>query len=296
MILHKKWGKTSPKEQLKTQVLLTHRHCHMSEALVSIIVLYVPSDRWVHFPRAVLFCQPHQQLFTHSLDLSQRQGTVTQRRLWNGIAERLKAKRCGLVDLLHRQETATQERLWDAIAETEGKKLQWSLPEARDCYPRKTEMESQRDWRQKGTVGLISSTGKRLLPKRDSEKSSTDWRQKPQWALPEATDCYLRKAVKWNLRKTEGKRVRLGWSPTQARDRYPRETQRCNGRDWRQKGAVWLIYTVQARYHYPSETQQCNSRDWLRKGAALPEAIDCYPRKALKWNIRETEGKRVWSG
>ena len=27
----------------------------------------VPSYRRVHFPRPVLFCQPHQQLFTHSL-------------------------------------------------------------------------------------------------------------------------------------------------------------------------------------------------------------------------------------
>ena len=155
--------------------------------------------------------------------------------------------------------------------ETEGKKVRsgWSPTQARDCYPREalrcnsrdrrqktsmisargkrllpkedSEMELQRDWRQTGTVWLISYTGKRLLPKRDSEKSSRDWRQKPQWALPEARDCYLTKAVKWNLGKTEGKRVRLGWSPTQARDRYPRETQRCNARDWRQKGEVGLI-------------------------------------------------------
>ena len=34
------------------------------------IVLYVSSYRWVHFSRAVLFCQPHRQLFTHSLDNS----------------------------------------------------------------------------------------------------------------------------------------------------------------------------------------------------------------------------------
>ena len=27
----------------------------------------VSSRWWVHLPRAVLFCQPHQQLFTHSL-------------------------------------------------------------------------------------------------------------------------------------------------------------------------------------------------------------------------------------
>ena len=26
--------------------------------------------RWVHFPRSVLFCQPHQQLFTHSMFMS----------------------------------------------------------------------------------------------------------------------------------------------------------------------------------------------------------------------------------
>ena len=32
-----------------------------------LIVLYVSSYRWVHFSRAVLFCQPHQHLFTHCL-------------------------------------------------------------------------------------------------------------------------------------------------------------------------------------------------------------------------------------
>ena len=40
------------------------------------------------------------------------------------IAERLKAKGCGLVDLLHRQEIVTQKRLREAIAETEGKRVQ----------------------------------------------------------------------------------------------------------------------------------------------------------------------------
>ena len=29
-------------------------------------VLYVSLYRWVHFSKTVLFCQPHQQLFTHS--------------------------------------------------------------------------------------------------------------------------------------------------------------------------------------------------------------------------------------
>ena len=36
--------------------------------MIILIVLYVSSYRWVHFCRAVLFCQPNQQLFTHSLD------------------------------------------------------------------------------------------------------------------------------------------------------------------------------------------------------------------------------------
>ena len=31
-----------------------------------LIVPCVSSMRWVHFSRAVLFCQPHQQLFTHA--------------------------------------------------------------------------------------------------------------------------------------------------------------------------------------------------------------------------------------
>ena len=31
------------------------------------IILWVSLYRWVHFSRAVLFCQPHQQLFTQSL-------------------------------------------------------------------------------------------------------------------------------------------------------------------------------------------------------------------------------------
>ena len=38
---------------------------HVSKTLVFLIVLYVSSHRWVHFSRAVLFCHPHQQLFTH---------------------------------------------------------------------------------------------------------------------------------------------------------------------------------------------------------------------------------------
>ena len=42
---------------------------YVSKALVVLIVLYVSSCRWVHFSRAVLFCQPHQQLF-HSVLLS----------------------------------------------------------------------------------------------------------------------------------------------------------------------------------------------------------------------------------
>ena len=32
---------------------------------VCLIVPCVSSYRWVHFSRSVLFCQPHQQLFTH---------------------------------------------------------------------------------------------------------------------------------------------------------------------------------------------------------------------------------------
>ena len=41
---------------------------YVSEALVFFIVLYVSSYRWVNISRAVLFCQLHKQLFTHSLD------------------------------------------------------------------------------------------------------------------------------------------------------------------------------------------------------------------------------------
>jgi len=37
----------------------------VSKELVFLIVLYVSSNRWVHFSGAVLFCQPHQQLLTH---------------------------------------------------------------------------------------------------------------------------------------------------------------------------------------------------------------------------------------
>ena len=39
-----------------------------------LIVPCVSSYRRVQFSRAVLFCQPHQQLFTHSLDISLRLG------------------------------------------------------------------------------------------------------------------------------------------------------------------------------------------------------------------------------
>ena len=46
--------------------LLTSDEDFMSKALV--FVSCVSSYRWVHFPRAVLFCQPHQQLFTHTWD------------------------------------------------------------------------------------------------------------------------------------------------------------------------------------------------------------------------------------
>ena len=42
---------------------------HGSKALVFLTVLYVSSYRWGHFSRAVLFCQLHQLLFTHSLAL-----------------------------------------------------------------------------------------------------------------------------------------------------------------------------------------------------------------------------------
>ena len=34
--------------------------------------------RWVHFSRAVLFCQPHQQLFTHSLRIMSPRVIATQ--------------------------------------------------------------------------------------------------------------------------------------------------------------------------------------------------------------------------
>ena len=37
------------------------------KVLVFLIIPCVSSYRLVHFSRAVLFCQPHQQLFTHSL-------------------------------------------------------------------------------------------------------------------------------------------------------------------------------------------------------------------------------------
>ena len=35
---------------------------------VSFIVPCISSYRWVHFPRSVLFCQPHQLFFTHSFN------------------------------------------------------------------------------------------------------------------------------------------------------------------------------------------------------------------------------------
>ena len=43
---------------------LTPDEDYASKALVFLIALYVSSYRWVHFSRAVLFCQPHQQLFS----------------------------------------------------------------------------------------------------------------------------------------------------------------------------------------------------------------------------------------
>ena len=46
--------------------LLTPDEDCVWKALVFLIVLYVSSYRWVPFSRAVLCCQPHQQLFTHS--------------------------------------------------------------------------------------------------------------------------------------------------------------------------------------------------------------------------------------
>ena len=45
---------------------------YVSKALVFLIVLYALSCRWVHFSGAVLFYQPHRQLFTCSLVTSQR--------------------------------------------------------------------------------------------------------------------------------------------------------------------------------------------------------------------------------
>jgi len=45
---------------------------HVSKAIVFWMVPYVSSYRWVHFSRVVLFCQSHQQLFTHSLEASVR--------------------------------------------------------------------------------------------------------------------------------------------------------------------------------------------------------------------------------
>ena len=33
--------------------------------LLTFFIFFVSSCRWVHFSGAVLFCQPHQQLFTH---------------------------------------------------------------------------------------------------------------------------------------------------------------------------------------------------------------------------------------
>ena len=77
---------TEQKERLKTQALLTHDLCLVykthsstpdedrgSKALVFLIVLYVSLYRWVHFSRAVLFCQPHQQVVHSFLGSKHRQ-------------------------------------------------------------------------------------------------------------------------------------------------------------------------------------------------------------------------------
>ena len=70
-------------------------------ALVFLIVPHVWSYRWVHFSRAVLVCQPHQQLFTHSKQLdnkeskqeqgvnSQTQTDTKRRRQWTQFTDRL---------------------------------------------------------------------------------------------------------------------------------------------------------------------------------------------------------------
>ena len=46
----------------------TRRRQFFSEALLYCCFLVFRNSLlwWVHFPRSVLFCQPHQQLFTHS--------------------------------------------------------------------------------------------------------------------------------------------------------------------------------------------------------------------------------------
>ena len=49
----------------------------MSKALVFLIVLYVSSYRSVHFSRAVLFCQPHQQFKQFNLPNESTQFAVS---------------------------------------------------------------------------------------------------------------------------------------------------------------------------------------------------------------------------
>ena len=55
---------------------------HGSKALVNLIVLYVLSYRWVHFSRAVLYCQPHQKLFAYSLKAEEAVQPLTDTTLW----------------------------------------------------------------------------------------------------------------------------------------------------------------------------------------------------------------------
>ena len=49
-----------------TQGTIKHKRFRDSLRRVYLIVHCVSSYRWVHFSRAVLFCQPYQQLFTHT--------------------------------------------------------------------------------------------------------------------------------------------------------------------------------------------------------------------------------------
>ena len=54
-------------------ISLLHQTKTMGQKHLFLIVLYVSLYRWAHFSRAVLCCQPHQQLFTHSLLLQHQQ-------------------------------------------------------------------------------------------------------------------------------------------------------------------------------------------------------------------------------